>query len=419
MSEKLNSEIAVIGIDIGKNSFHLVGQDRRGRIVLRQKWSRGQVEARLANLPPCLIGMEACVGAHHLSRKLKALGHDARLMPAKYVRPYSKGEKNDYRDADAIAEAVQRPTMKFVATKSADQLDLQALHRVRERLVGQRTGIINQIRAFLLERSIAVRQGLHFLRAELPGILAKRTDVLSPRMLRVIEDLAGDWRRLDERIDALSDEIMTLARQDKGCERLMTVPGIGPIISSAMVAAIGSGDAFSKGRDFGAWLGLVPKQMSTGDRTILGSISKRGNRYLRTLFVQAAWVVLVKIKPEGWERYGLKSWIEAAKQRLHRNVLAIALANKLARIAWAVLHKGRAFECVKTECVPTCLILAPCSGPSRRGLETLAQVARSSRRPALTAPARGAPAAPAGRDEGTAARHEQRNSTKQGELTMT
>ena len=212
MSEKLNSEIAVIGIDIGKNSFHLVGQDRRGRIVLRQKWSRGQVEARLANLPPCLIGMEACVGAHHLSRKLKALGHDARLMPAKYVRPYSKGEKNDYRDADAIAEAVQRPTMKFVATKSADQLDLQALHRVRERLVGQRTGIINQIRAFLLERSIAVRQGLHFLRTELPAILAKRTDVLSPRMLHVIEDLAGDWRRLDERIDALSDEIMTLAR---------------------------------------------------------------------------------------------------------------------------------------------------------------------------------------------------------------
>ena len=348
MSPKLNSAIAAIGIDIGKKSFHLVGQDRRGALVLRQKWSRGQVEARLANLPPCLIGMEACVGAHHLSRKLQALGHDARLMPAKYVRPYSKGEKNDYRDAEAIAEAVQRPTMKFVATKTADQLDLQALHRVRERLVGQRTGVINQIRAFLLERGIAVRQGLHFLRAELPSILAKRTDVLSPRMLRVIEDLAGDWRRLDERIENLSDEIAALARQDKGCERLMTVPGIGPIISSAIVAAIGGGDAFSKGRDFGAWLGLVPKQMSTGDRTILGSISRRGNRYLRWLFVQAAWVVLVKITPEGWERYGLRSWIEAAKQRLHRNVLAIALANKLARIAWAVLHKGRAFECVKT-----------------------------------------------------------------------
>jgi transposase len=238
--------------------------------------------------------------------------------------------------------------MKFVATKSADQLDLQALHRVRERLVGQRTGVINQIRAFLLERGIAVRQGLHFLRAELPAILAKRTDVLSPRMLHVIEDLAGDWRRLDERIEALSSEIGALACGDPACERLMSVPGIGPIISSAIVAAIGSGDAFAKGRDFGAWLGLVPKQMSTGDRTILGSISRRGNRYLRTLFVQAAWVVLVKIRPEGWERYGLKSWIEAAKERLHRNVLAIALANKLARIAWAVLHNGRAFECVKT-----------------------------------------------------------------------
>src|SRR5438045_6349456 len=342
MSEKLNSKIAVIGIDIGKNSFHIVGQDRRGALVLRQKWSRGQVEARLANLPPCLIGMEACTGAHHLSRKLQALGHDVRLMPAKYVRPYCKGDKNDYRDAEAIAEAVQRPTMKFVATKTGDQLDLQALHRVRERLVSQRTGIINQIRAFLLERGLAVRQGLRFLRAELPDILSTPPDVLSPCMVRVIEDLAGDWRRPAERIEGLSSEIQAVALQDAGCERLMSVPGIGPIISSAMVAAIGAGDAFSKGRDFAAWLGLVPRQMSTGDRTILGKISKRGNRYLRVLFVQAAWVVL--IKPKSWERHGLKPWIEAAKKRLHHNVLAIALANKLARIAWSVLARGRAFE---------------------------------------------------------------------------
>jgi transposase len=252
------------------------------------------MEARLANLPPCLIGMEACVGAHHLSRKLQSYGHDARLMPAKYVRPYAKGQKNDFRDGETIAEAVQRPTMKFVATKTADQLDLQALHRVRERLVSQRTGIINQIRAFLLERGVAVRQGLRFLRTELPIILATRSDVLSPRMMRVIEDLAGDWRRLDERIEGLSTEIAALADQDPACERLMTVPGIGPIISSAMVAAIGNGSVFSKGRDFGAWLGLVPKQISTGDRTILGKISKRGNRYLRVLFVQAAWVVLIR-----------------------------------------------------------------------------------------------------------------------------
>src|SRR5690349_3286208 len=241
MSQKLNAAIAVIGIDIGKNSFHIVGHDHRGAIVLRQKWSRGQVETRLANLPPCLIGMEACVGAHHLSRKLQMLGHDARLMPAKYVRQYSKGQKNDFRDAEAIAEAVQRPTMKFVATKTADQLDLQALHRVRERLVSQRTGIVNQIRAFLLERGVPVRQGLRFLRAELPRVLATPPDVLSARMVRVIKDLAEDWRRLDERIEILSDEIEAIARQDAGCERLMSVPGIGPIISSAMVAAVGAG----------------------------------------------------------------------------------------------------------------------------------------------------------------------------------
>jgi len=292
MSPKLNSGIAVIGIDIGKNSFHVVGLDRRGAIVLRQKWSRGQVETRLANLPPCLIGMEACVGAHHLSRKLTLLGHNARLMPAKYVRPYSRGQKNDFRDAEAIAEAVQRPTMKFVATKTAEQLDLQALHPVRQRLVSQRTGIINQIRAFLLERGVAVRQGLRFLRAERPRILATPCDGLSPRMVRVLEELACDWRRLDERIEGLSSEIEVLARRDAGCKRLMSVPGIGPIISSAMVAAIGTGDTFTKGGDFAAWLGLVPKQISTGDRTILGKISKRGNRYLRVLFVQAAWAVL-------------------------------------------------------------------------------------------------------------------------------
>ena len=168
-------------------------------------------------------------------------------------------------------------------------------------------------------------------------------------MVRVIEGLASDWHRLDERIEGLSSEIEALAKQDAGCERLMSVPGIGPIISSAMVAAIGTGDSFSKGRDFAAWLGLVPRQISTGDRTILGKISKRGNRYLRVLFVQAAWVVLVKVKPNRWQGRGLKPWIEAAKRWLHHNVLAIALANKLARIAWSVLAHGRAFEANKLQ----------------------------------------------------------------------
>jgi transposase len=279
MPRQSKDTIAVLGIDIGKNTFHLIGLSKRGVIVLRQKLSRGQLEAKLANLPPCLVGMEACVGAHHLSRRLKALGHDTRLMPAKYVKAFLKGNKNDFRDAEAIAEAVQRPTMRFVATKTAEQLDLQALHRVRSRLVSERTAIANEIRAFLLDRGIAVAKGLHRLRTALPGILATRTDVLAPRLLHLIEDLIGDWRRLDERIDNVSLEIETLAEQDGGCERLMTVPGIGPIISSATVAAIGTGDVFSKGRDFGAWLGLVPKQISTGDRTILGKISKRGNRW--------------------------------------------------------------------------------------------------------------------------------------------
>jgi len=333
--------VATIGIDIGKNTFHLIGLDEKGAIVLRQKLLRGQVVTRLANMPLCLIGMEACVGAHHLGRQLKALGHDARLMPARYVRPYSKGQKNDFRDAEAIAEAVLRPTMKFVAIKTVEQLDLQALHRVRERLVSQRTSVINQIRAFLLERGIAVRQGLRALRTEIPIVLAM-TDKLSPRMIRMIEDLCTDWHYLDERIESVSDEIATLSEEDEGAKRLMTVPGIGPIISTATVAAIGRGDVFSKGRDFAAWLGLVPRQMSTGGRTVLGPISKRGNRYLRMLFVQAANAVL--LHPQSWEKHGLKSWIEAAARRLNRFKLAIALANKLARIAWGVLQGGRNFE---------------------------------------------------------------------------
>jgi len=331
-----------IGIDLGKNTFHLVGLDRRGAIVSQLKLSRGQLERRLANVPPCLIGMEACSGSHHIGRRLTALGHDVRLIPAQYVKPFLKGHKNDYRDAEAIAEAVQRPTMRFVAIKTPEQMDLLALHRVRSRLVSQRTGVINQIRGFLIERGITVRQGVMPLRKALPDILGSNTEALSPRMVGLIADLALDWRRLDQRIAAVSAEIEALAQQDESCQRLMTVPGVGPIISSAVVAAIGNGSGFKQGRDFGAWLGLVPKQESTGDRTILGKISKRGNKYLRTLFVQAAHVVLVR-RPSAAKR-GLWPWIEQASRRLHRNMLAIALANKLARIAWAVLARGRAYE---------------------------------------------------------------------------
>jgi len=265
-----------------------------------------------------------------------------RLIPAQYVKPFLKGHKNDYRDAEAIAEAVQRPTMRFVTIKTPEQMDLLALHRVRARLVRLRTGVINQIRGLLIERGITVRQGPAPLRKALSDILSCNSGRLSPRMVRLIVDLTEDWRRLDDRIATVSADIEALAEQDGPCQRLMTVPGIGPIISSAVVAAIGNGTGFRQGRDFGAWLGLVPKQESTGDRTILGKISKRGNKYLRTLFVQAAHVILAR-RPSAAMR-GLWPWIEQASKRLHRNMLAIALANKLARIAWAVLAHGREYQ---------------------------------------------------------------------------
>jgi len=263
-------------------------------------------------------------------------------VPPAYSKPFRQGHKNDFRDAHAVAEAVQRPSTRCVPIKTDDQLDLQALHRVRSRLIGDRTAVINQVRGFLLEHGIAVRQGPRSLRQQLPQILATRTDVLSPRMQRIIGDTVDDWKYLDDRIEQVTDEIEALARTDVNCGQLMSVPGIGPIIASAMVAAIGNGAAFAKGRDFAAWLGLVPKQMSTGDRTILGRITKRGNCYLRMLFVQGARAILLRAK--SWEKHSFGPWLTAAARRLHRNILTIALANKLARIALTVLIQGRSYE---------------------------------------------------------------------------
>ena len=342
MPRKNTDTIATIGIDIGKNTFHLIGLDKRGAIVMQARLSRSQLGRRLANIPRCLIGMEACAGAHHLGRMLEGFGHDIRLIPAQYVKPFLKGHKNDYRDAEAIAEAVQRPTMRFVRIKTPAQMDLLALHRVRSRLVSQRTGVINQIRGFLIERGIAVAKGPGPLRKALPEILGSRSDVLSPMIVRIIEQLCADWRRLDTWIGEATDEIEQLAAQDACCQRMMTIPGIGPTISSALVAAVGDASGFANGRDLSAWLGLVPRQMSTGDRTILGRISKRGNRYVRTLLVQAAHIILVR-RPKT-AKPGLWDWIEAASKRLHRSILVIALAKKLARICWAVLARGTAYQ---------------------------------------------------------------------------
>ena len=332
--------VRTIGIDTGKNTLHMIGLDGKGTIVLREKVARGRIAAQLVNVPQCLIGIEAGMATHYVARELTALGHDVKQVPPAYSKPFRQGHKNDFRDAYAVAEAVQRTATRCVPVKTDHQLDLQALHRVRSRLISDRTAVINQIRSFLLERGIAVRQGFRFLRHQLPDLLATRTDVLSPRMVRIVEDLVGDWSHLDERIENVTDEIEALARDDASCRQLMTVPGVGPIIASAMVAAIGNGTAFAKGRDFAAWLGLVPRQMSTGDRTILGRITKRGNRYLRTLFMQGARVIL--LRPANWAKHSFGRWLTAAAQRLHHNVLATALANKLARITWTVLHRHAA-----------------------------------------------------------------------------
>ena len=334
--------LTVIGIDIGKDIFHIVGFDPSGKIVLHRKLRRLSLEAEFEKFPRCIVGMEACLSAHFVSRRLRALGFEPRIIPAIYVKPFSKGQKNDYNDAEAIAEAALRPNLKLVKEKSQEQLDLQACHRVRSRLVSRRTATINQIRGFLIEQGIAIRSGASALRNSLPEILRKRQSEISARLRALIEDLYEDWQRLDARIDAITDEIEEAAKREEGCQKLMTIPGVGPLISTAMVAAIGGGEAFDRGRDFGAWLGLVPRQHSTGGRPILGRLSKRGSKYLRTLFIQAANVILMR--PKNWDKFSFGTWLTNASTRMHRNKLAAALANKLARVAWSVLRHNRRFD---------------------------------------------------------------------------
>jgi transposase len=331
-----------IGIDIGKDIFHVVGLGTDGKIAFRRKIKRLALKEAFEKLPPCVVGMEACLSAHFVSRTLRTLGHEPRIIPAIYVKPFLKGQKNDYNDAEAICEAALRPNLRAVQEKSQDQLDLQACHRVRSRLVSRRTAAINQIRAFLIEQGIAVRAGTSALRKSLFEILKNRKDEVSPRIANLIVGLYEDWHWLDKRIATITSEIKQLSHSEANCRRLMSVPGIGPLISTGVVAAIGTGEAFERGRDFGAWLGLVPRQYSTGGRSILGRISKRGSKYLRTLFVQAAKVLL--IRPQNWPRYSFGAWLKTAAERLHRNKLAVALANKLARIAWSVLRHDRDFD---------------------------------------------------------------------------
>ena len=341
-ADTITTPPASVGIDSGKDLFHVVAFGTDGKIAFRWKIKRLSFADAFRRLPPCIVGMEACLSAHFVSRTLRALGHEPRIIPAIYVKPFVKGQKNDYNDAEAIAEAALRPNLRTVQEKSQDQLDLQACHRVRSRLVSRRTATINQLRAFLIEQGIAVRAGTSALRKSLFEILKNRKDEISPRMVDLIVGLHEDWLQLDERIETVTGVIEGLSRSEANCRRLMSVPGIGPLISTGLVAAIGTGEAFERGRDFGAWLGLVPRQYSTGGRPILGRISKRGSKYLRTLFIQAAKVLLMR--PHNWSRYSFGAWLKNAAERLHKNKLAVALANKLARIAWSVLARGRSFE---------------------------------------------------------------------------
>ena len=330
----------VCGINIGKTVFHLIGLSKEGQIVIKKRFTRKQLITHTVNMPACLIGMEACPGAHFLARVLGAQGHEVKLMPAEYVRPFVKSNKNDYVNAEAIAEAVQRPTMRFVPIKSEAQLDLQALHRVRDRWMGRRTAVINQIRGFLLEHGITIAVGPAHLKRQIPSILEDADNLLSSRMRALLVELRDEWEKLETQIEEIDREFAQAAKKEENCRRLLTIPGIGPLTATALTAAIGNGTAFHKSRDLAAWLGLVPRQHSTGGKSRLLGISKRGNPYLRRLFIHGGRAVVARVRREN---HTFGSWLDHLEARSPRNVVVVAMANKLARIAWAVLTRGQVY----------------------------------------------------------------------------
>jgi transposase len=334
-------QVSVLGIDLGKNVCSVVGLDASGAVVLRRRVKRETLIVLAAKLSPCIVGMEACCGAHHLGRLLTTNGHVVRLMSPEYVRPYIKAQKNDDRDAEGIAEAATRPTMRFVELKSQEQLDMQTLHRSRDRLVGERTALINQVRAILLERGIVAPQGKRKLEQFLVTLMNEQGGAgLSPRMIGLVADARAQWAELDRRIAAFDVEFIRWTKENEDARRLTTIPGIGPTIASALKASIGKADTFEHGRDLAAWLGLVPRQYTTGGKPKLLGISKRGNRYLRKLLIHGARAALPYVAERDTP---LGRWAKALLDRAHPNVAVVAFANKLARIAWAALRRGEPF----------------------------------------------------------------------------
>ena len=327
---------SVYGIDLGKNLFHVAGNDSSGRMLQRVTLTRQTLFHFFSNATAALIGMEACPGSQWLARKLTAMGHTVKIIPAQFVKPYVKSNKNDLLDAAAIAEAVTRPSMRFVTPKSTEQLEIQTLHRIRDRIVGSKTQLINQIRAFCLEFGIAIRQGVGLFKADFPAALADESNDLTPRMRVLLEGLWTEFRALEIRLAELDKEIEMLAACSEVAHRLMSIPGIGPLSATALIAAVGDGKQFAKARDMAAWLGLVPRQYSTGGKTTLLGMSKRGNSYIRRLLLHGARSCILHLNRQ---RDRLGSWIAQLAMRMHTNKVAVALANKLARVAWVVLTR--------------------------------------------------------------------------------
>jgi transposase len=334
-------KVTTLGIDLAKSIFRLHGVDARGVAVLRRQLTRQQLLPFLAKLSPCLVGMEAGPGAHFWAREIGKLGHAARLMSPHFVKPYVKSNKNDANDAEAICEAVGRPSMRFVPNKNTSQQDVQALHRIRAQLIKWRTALANEIRGLLAEYGIVVTRGIAPLRRRLPMILEDPENGLSGLFREMLVEMAERLRVLDERIRQYDLRVARVFGQDERCQRLAQVEGVGPLIATALVAAVGNAHDFKSGRELSAWLGLVPRQHSSGGRTVLLGISKRGDRYLRTLFIHGARSAVRTVE----RRKDLRSVsISRLKGRQGPNVAAVALANRNARVLWALLTKGESYR---------------------------------------------------------------------------
>ena len=333
--------ITTVGIDLAKLLFQVHGVDARGKVLLRKRLKRSQVVPFFSQLAPCLIGMEACGGAHFWARKLMEFGHTVKLIAPQFVKPYVKTNKNDAADAEAICEAVGRPNMRFVPIKNTEQQALLGLHRARQGFVTARTAQANQIRGLLTEFGLVMPAGIRCIERKLPEFLEDAENGLSGASRALFARLLEHFRLLDRQVEELEGEINAWHREDSASQRLQAVPGIGPITASALVASVGDAKVFHNGRQFAAWLGLVPRQRSSGGKTNLLGISKRGDTYLRTLLIHGARSVLYSLKRDPARADG---WLARVASRRHPNIAAVALANKNARTVWALLARGSEYQ---------------------------------------------------------------------------